>query len=134
MIFPCTKCGLCCQNISSIPELKDYDLGTGICKYFDSITNGCEIYENRPLICRVDKMFDLKYHKFFSKNEFYILNAKVCNELQEKYNTDLADYTAVVKKSETLAADNEKISTEFSDLKTQYELLKKKFKKDLKNT
>ena len=67
MIFPCTKCGLCCQNISSIPELKDYDLGTGICKYFDSITNGCEIYENRPLICRVDKMFDLKYHKFFSK-------------------------------------------------------------------
>ena len=65
MIFPCTKCGLCCQNISSIPELKDYDLGTGICKYFDSITNGCEIYENRPLICRVDKMFDLKYHKFY---------------------------------------------------------------------
>ena len=88
MIFPCTKCGLCCQNISSIPELKDYDLGTGICKYFDSITNGCEIYENRPLICRVDKMFDLKYYKFFSKDEFYILNAKVCNELQEKYNLD----------------------------------------------
>lgn len=85
-MFPCTSCGLCCQNITGIKELEDFNLGNGACKYFDKQNNICLIYETRPDICRIDLMFDLKYHKFFSKNEFYILNAKVCNELQEKYN------------------------------------------------
>ena len=85
-MFPCTSCGLCCQNISLIKELKDFDLGNGTCKYYSSIDSKCNIYETRPNICKVEKMFDLEYHKYFSKNEFYILNAKVCNELQEKYN------------------------------------------------
>ena len=87
-MFPCTSCGLCCQNISLIKELKDFDLGNGACKYYSSIDSKCNIYETRPNICKVEKMFDLEYHKYFSKNEFYILNAKVCNELQKKYNLD----------------------------------------------
>jgi len=87
-MFPCTSCGLCCQNISNIKELERYDLGNGICKYFDSISNLCTIYENRPDICRVDKMFDLVYSKEFTQEEFYIGNAKVCNDLQEQYKMD----------------------------------------------
>jgi Fe-S-cluster containining protein len=89
-MFPCTQCGLCCQNISQIKELKDYDLGNGICKYFDYINNSCKIYENRPNICQIDKMFDIKYHKIFTKKEFYIANAKVCNYLQETANINLS--------------------------------------------
>ena len=87
-MFPCTGCGLCCQNITNIEELTAYDLGNGTCKYFDSISNKCEIYDDRPNICRVDKMFDLVYSKEFTQEEFYIGNAKVCNQLQEKYKID----------------------------------------------
>jgi len=84
-MFPCSGCGLCCQNISTIKELKDYDLGNGTCRYFNRKTNECEIYDNRPDICRIDKMFNMKYHKYFTLEEFYIENAKVCNDLQNKY-------------------------------------------------
>ena len=85
-MFPCTSCGLCCQNISKIKELKEFDLGNGSCKYFDSHNNSCKIYDTRPIVCRVDKMFDIKYHQYFSREEFYIENAKVCNMLQKQYN------------------------------------------------
>lgn len=87
-MFPCTGCGLCCQNISTINELKEFDLGNGTCKYFNISDNSCAIYDTRPDICRVDKMYETKYNNFFSKNEFYIENAKVCNQLQDKYKLD----------------------------------------------
>ena len=87
-MFPCTSCGLCCQNISLVKDLKDFDLGNGIFKHYNIIDLKCNIYETRPNICRVEKMFDIEYFKYFSKNEFYILNAKVCNELQNKYEMD----------------------------------------------
>jgi len=84
-MFPCTSCGLCCQNIANIEELKGFDLGNGTCIHFDSISNGCKIYNNRPKICRVDEMFDIKYHQYFTREEFYVENAKMCNMLQERY-------------------------------------------------
>jgi len=87
-MFPCSGCGLCCQNISKIKELKDYNLGNGVCRYFNLQTNECEIYDNRPDICRIDKMFRMHYHKYFTIEEFYIENAKVCNSLQNKYGID----------------------------------------------
>ncbi len=89
-MFPCTQCGLCCQNITNIEELKEFDLGNGICKYFDKNKNICKIYETRPNICKIEKMFDIKYNKYFSKDEFYELNAKACNELQERYKIDIS--------------------------------------------
>jgi len=88
MIFPCSACGLCCQNISSVNELKDFDLGNGVCIHFDSINNSCTIYEDRPNICKVDEMFQIKYKQYFTKEAFYMENAKVCNALQEEYNLD----------------------------------------------
>jgi len=84
-MFPCTACGLCCQHISNIDELKEFDLGNGVCKYFDLLDNSCKIYDTRPQICRVDEMFNSKYNRYFSSEEFYIENAKVCNSLQEQY-------------------------------------------------
>jgi len=87
-MFPCTGCGLCCQNITNIQELKAYDLGNGTCKYFDHFNHVCTIYNDRPTICRVDKMFDLVYSKKFTRKEFYIENAKACNKFQELYHFD----------------------------------------------
>jgi len=87
-MFPCTGCGVCCRHIESAIELKEYDLGNGTCKYLNVIDNSCEIYEERPDICRVDKMFDTEYHKHFSRKEFYVKNAEVCNYLQDLHNMD----------------------------------------------
>ena len=87
-MFPCSGCGLCCQNISNVDELKEFDLGNGVCKYFNFLDNSCDIYETRPDICKVDKMFDIKYNQYFSKEEFYIENAKICNSMQDKYKID----------------------------------------------
>lgn len=87
-MFPCSSCGLCCQNMGDIPELKSFDLGNGICKHLNVANNSCNIYETRPNICRIDEMYKIKYSKFFTKNEFYMENAKVCNILQEKYKLD----------------------------------------------
>lgn len=87
-MFPCSSCGLCCQNITNIAELKDFDLGNGMCKHFNSMTNSCNIYENRPDICRIDKMFEIKYREYFTKEEFYIENANVCNTLQDQNKID----------------------------------------------
>ena len=87
-MFPCTSCGLCCQNIQNIDELKSFHLGDGICKHFDVVNKNCLIYENRPNICKIDKMFELVYYKDFTKEEFYIANAHICNNLQKKYKID----------------------------------------------
>ena len=87
-MFPCSGCGLCCQNISHIKELEDFDLGNGVCKYFDIQSKQCLIYDTRPDICRVDKMFDIQYHRYFTKEEFYVKNAEVCNQLQDIYGLD----------------------------------------------
>ncbi len=87
-MFPCTSCGLCCQNIAGIGDLRDYDIGNGVCKHFNSITHSCDIYDDRPDICKIDKMFEIEYSKYFTKKEFYIENAKVCNTLQDQYKLD----------------------------------------------
>lgn len=84
-MFPCTSCGLCCQNITGIDELKEYDLGNGICKYFNGISNQCKIYTTRPRICQIETMFEVKYNKYYTKKEFYTVNAKACNSLQISY-------------------------------------------------
>lgn len=90
MSFPCTICGVCCKNISHIQELKDFDLGNGVCKHLDLKTNKCKIYNERPRICNIDKMFALEYSKYFSKEEFYLININSCNLLQEKNNIDIS--------------------------------------------
>ncbi len=87
-MFPCSSCGACCRSIAQIEELREYDLGNGICKYFDIQNMICKIYEIRPDICRIDLMFEKEYFKYYNEKEFYKLNAEVCNKLQVKFNID----------------------------------------------
>lgn len=89
-MFPCTMCGLCCQNISEISELKDFDLGNGVCKHFDYNTRKCLMYEKRPDICQVETMYEKLFYRYVSKEVFYMENARVCNSLQDKYKIDSA--------------------------------------------
>lgn len=86
--FPCTSCGLCCQNIGSIEELKAYDLGNGVCKFYDGALKQCSIYESRPLCCKVKESYEKIYFKEFSRFSFYQANAEICNKLQEHFKID----------------------------------------------
>ncbi|WP_086228226.1 YkgJ family cysteine cluster protein [Campylobacter sp. P0109] len=87
MNFPCSVCGACCRHISNIPELRSFDLGNGVCKELDPKSNKCKIYDNRPLVCRIDEMYSF-FSAIWSKEKFYSINAKACNELQILENID----------------------------------------------
>lgn len=84
MQFPCTRCGLCCQHIESITALVAYNLGNGCCQHY-SHSNGCQIYEDRPDVCRIDKGYSLFFSDILSREEYYQCNATVCNQLQTQY-------------------------------------------------
>lgn len=80
-MFTCTRCGLCCKNINRIPELKEYNNGNGTCVHLRE-DNLCDIYADRPDICNVEKMFELKYKNYMSKDEYYRLNEEGCKLLR----------------------------------------------------
>ena len=79
--FPCSQCGLCCQQVNK-SSLTDYlDRGDGTCRHLDVQRKQCSIYEQRPDICRIDKQFTLHYHIKYSWTEFVNLNTQVCKQL-----------------------------------------------------
>lgn len=86
--FNCDCCGICCEHIKEIAELKEYALDDGSCKFLDKLSKKCKIYENRPLICRVEAMYKLKFSSLYSRDEFYKLNQKACEQLKQIYKKD----------------------------------------------
>ena len=68
-MWECKKCGACCRVVNC-PYLKD---------------NLCSIYEQRPDICRVDKMYEILIkNNEITKERWYEINKIVCNYLQAK--------------------------------------------------
>lgn len=82
-MFKCDKCGLCCQNIGNNPIYSDLDDGKGTCRYFDSLTNLCKIYANRPLKCRIDKAYEVWFKDSMKLEEYYKLNKEACELLKK---------------------------------------------------
>ena len=85
MSFLCSQCGACCRNVAHLDLPSDKD---GVCLNLDKETNKCSIYENRPDICRVDKMYEKHFKSTLSKKEFFILNTKYCHDLIDKEKLD----------------------------------------------
>ncbi|CAD9196510.1 MULTISPECIES: YkgJ family cysteine cluster protein [Acinetobacter] len=83
--FPCTQCGLCCLALDKIPVLHDFHHGDGKCIYYVQ-SQGCSIYHSRPLVCRIDEMYQTYFQKDFKKIDFYEKNAEVCNQLQQQHH------------------------------------------------
>lgn len=81
--FLCDKCGLCCMNLHRSELYSGLNRGDGICTYFNLQTNLCNIYKDRPLICRVDEMYKRFFHQTLTLHEFYQLNINVCDNLKE---------------------------------------------------
>lgn len=81
-MFKCDKCGCCCRNLNKSELYAQLDRGDGTCRYLQG--NLCSIYENRPLICRVDESFDMFFCNIMSREEYYRLNKNECLNLKKK--------------------------------------------------
>ena len=86
--FPCTGCGACCRHIDlaediivredeTHPYYFPYTHKEGVCENLGE-DNKCKIYENRPLICRID---DLIEYFGMDKEKYYQENIKACHKL-----------------------------------------------------
>ena len=84
--FPCIQCGLCCKNLNFSDEAKLLDRGDGTCKNYDTNSKGCSIYNERPEICRVNRMYTVRYSQEYTWKEFIVLNQQVCATLQAQTN------------------------------------------------
>lgn len=80
MMFKCSACEECCRNLDKSELYKDLDRGDGVCKYLEG--NKCSIYNERPLLCRVDEAFEVYFKDRMSKKEYYNLNYKACYKLK----------------------------------------------------
>lgn len=82
MMFQCDKCGACCRNIDLSPLYAQLDRGDGVCRYLSE--NLCSIYDERPLLCRVDESYEKFFAGQMSKEEYYRLNYEACDRLKKK--------------------------------------------------
>ena len=85
MALNCEGCkAYCCRIIGKlVPELDD---GSGSCLFLKD--NRCQIYDNRPLICNTDRLWEKYYSSMYSKEEWIELNNKSCKELKNEYEKE----------------------------------------------
>lgn len=79
--FPCTACGKCCRQVHKSDQTTFLDRGDGICRHFDITTNLCGIYNNRPLVCRVEDYYKVYLSDEYTWEEFVRLNLEWCEKL-----------------------------------------------------
>lgn len=80
--FKCNRCGCCCKNLSYLEEARFLDSGNGVCKYYDEVNRKCMIYDFRPDICRVDKMYK-RYKDKMTWDEYIDANYEACGMLRK---------------------------------------------------
>lgn len=82
-LFPCDKCGKCCENLNKSPLYSDLNDGTGKCIHYDRGTKFCRIYEHRPEKCNIIASY--KYFKDkYSFEEYVQINIDSCRKLKEE--------------------------------------------------
>lgn len=80
-MFNCDKCGACCRNLDKSQLYKDLDRGDGVCRYLQE--NLCMIYNERPILCRVDECYNYFFKDIMSLEEYYQLNYEACKNLKK---------------------------------------------------
>lgn len=89
--FPCTQCGLCCQHVNLSEKTAYLDSGNGVCRHYNQESKLCDIYDNRPSVCRVDHQYSKNYKDKYSWNDFVVINLKACEMLQSNKSISLKD-------------------------------------------
>ena len=82
--FPCYSCGKCCANVHLSEITLPLSRGDGICRHLNTTTKRCNIYEDRPDICRVDLQYQKHYSKHFSWDDFITINLEICESLPDR--------------------------------------------------
>lgn len=76
--FQCFKCGCCCTgDQSEFEELEPLTDRKGRCRYFDSDTRLCQIYDNRPSVCDMEQVF-ASYAGTLTWDDFVFTNMLNC--------------------------------------------------------
>jgi Fe-S-cluster containining protein len=88
MDFPCVQCGLCCHKIHSSPALDGCDCGGGVCRYLSGSL--CAIYENHPLICNVEEMYNVHFKADMTEYQFVKLNLESREKIAILFNDENA--------------------------------------------
>ena len=81
-MFNCTQCGLCCKYVGKFPFMKNYARLDGSCKYLGE-NNLCSIYDKRPDICNVDKIYERYFANKMSIDEWHKFNEEQCKKIKE---------------------------------------------------
>jgi Fe-S-cluster containining protein len=81
--FPCNQCGACCRHVDRAIETQFLNRGDGICRHYQVETKLCTIYATRPLICQVERQYELNYQQLYSWQDFISLNREACLILEK---------------------------------------------------
>ena len=84
-MFYCDQCGCCCRSIGDISSFQELNRGDGVCRYLNVDTNLCTIYENRPLLCRVEECYKMFFKDKISKEEYNRINYEACKILKKQF-------------------------------------------------
>ena len=80
-MFKCNKCGVCCRNLDKSSIYDSLHNGDGVCRHL--VNDICSIYNERPLLCRVDESYDIYFKFSIDKDEYYKLNYEACKKLKK---------------------------------------------------
>ncbi len=83
--FPCEQCGCCCRSLAGCEIYADLNRGDGICRYLDTSSNLCTIYERRPDKCNIIRMYLLFFAKQYTWENFIDINKQACHLLRLKF-------------------------------------------------
>ncbi|NOW85869.1 hypothetical protein B0H39_003750 [Clostridium beijerinckii] len=81
-MFFCDKCGECCRNLNKSPLYDNLHDGSGVCKYLEG--NICSIYDERPILCRVNESYNIFFKDAMTLDKYYKLNYEFCMKLKNQ--------------------------------------------------
>ena len=79
--FPCNSCGKCCRRVNLSDSTNYLDRGDGVCRNFNEVSNLCNIYNDRPLICRVEDYYKTYLSDQIGWDDFVKINLDICEKL-----------------------------------------------------
>lgn len=82
MTFPCSQCGACCRRLRLSALYAGLDRGDGVCRYLHD--NLCSIYEERPLLCRIEEGYEAFYRDIMDHDTYWQITLSYCAQFQNE--------------------------------------------------
>jgi Fe-S-cluster containining protein len=87
--------------LHKVPQLAGYDTGNGVCCYL--CHDLCKIYEQRPEICNIEKMYNTFFLNAMNENDFILENLKSCVRIAQEFEAEpiVAKLNEILKEKRT---------------------------------